>query len=311
MTTPTHSTLADFRATDLLSINGSLIRGARMADEDRDQVQVTDQNGCEWEMHPDTPLPQVGTAVSLTAIALARGIRRPLYVVLEAYANQEAFEKRRVEAAKGKAPVWDTTLDGLSDPNLTPDLPESRLQAPHPDTLDGYRCSRRDRFLTLDGHPVDVMKTSDPTSLEVVTNGRSYLARPDTPIPSVGLIFSMSLRPRGGEDDECVTLLARMHTSPAAWRAWKQGTGTSAAPLSNLLVEPGMTVAQTLTPNGKVNPDPTPSPPLGLIPEHIRTQLNGKARVREISEALHRYAEAGKPAPQLWTQELLRLLAKE
>lgn len=67
---------------------------------------------------------------------------------------------------------------------------------------------------------------------------------------------------------------------------------------------------EAVTPNGKVNPDPTPSP-LGLIPEHIRTQLNGKARVCEISEALHRYAEAGKPAPQLWTQELLRLLAKE
>lgn len=47
-------------------------------------------------------------------------------------------------------------------------------------------------------------------------------------------------------------------------------------------------------------------PPLGLTPEWIYSHHCMRNRLIEISEAMTRYAEAGKPAPVDWCRELER-----
>jgi predicted alternative tryptophan synthase beta-subunit len=47
-------------------------------------------------------------------------------------------------------------------------------------------------------------------------------------------------------------------------------------------------------------------PPIGLRPEYVHEYHAERDRLIEIAEAMKRYAEAGKPVPIKWANELER-----
>jgi hypothetical protein len=53
------------------------------------------------------------------------------------------------------------------------------------------------------------------------------------------------------------------------------------------------------------------APPIGLMPKKIYAEQVRETRILDILQAMRRYAEAQKPAPIAWIDELQELLTSE